>query len=194
MSTATARLLPLVMLLAPALAVAAGGKIQTVTDPALPRALSIDGPVSVSWEDPAGFSEIRFSGNPHQARQGTWVVDLANYLARQSSAALAPGQHLSLSLTDIDLAGDFEPWKGPQWQDVRVMRDIHSPRIRLSYTLRNAGGEVIQEGDSVLSDLSYLHNVGRLQRQGQPLIHEKRMIDRWVHHTLQPTAVSLAGL
>ena len=64
------------LVLAPTLA----GARSVVTDPALPRALPADGPVSVEWTDPAPFSDIRFSGNPWEAQRGHWVQQLAQHL------------------------------------------------------------------------------------------------------------------
>ena len=71
----TRYLLPLLaaLVLAPTLA----GARSVVTDPALPRALPADGPVSVEWTDPAQFSDIRFSNNRWEAQQGRWVAELA---------------------------------------------------------------------------------------------------------------------
>lgn len=187
MSTATARLLPL-MLLAPVLAMAAGGEVQTVIDPALQRTLTVDGRVEVTWNDPSGFSEIRQSGNRNKAIKGTWVKDLADYLATESTAALAPGQRLSVNLDDIDLAGDFEPWQGPNMHDVRMLRDIYPPKIVLSYTLHDADGQIIAQGGRTLSNLGYLQGLNTVRRNTDSLRYEKQMIDRWLEQELGPSA------
>ena len=38
------------------------------------------------------------------------------------------GDKLTITFTDIDLAGDFEPWRGPQWDEVRIVKAIYPPR------------------------------------------------------------------
>ena len=54
---------------------------KNVTDPDIPRSLPAEGgAVSVSWTDPAEFSEIKYSGNRWEAERGSWVTDLAKYL------------------------------------------------------------------------------------------------------------------
>ncbi len=88
----TRYLLPLLaaLVLAPTLA----GARSVVTDPALPRALPADGPVSVEWTDPAQFSDIRFSNNRWEAQQGSWVAELARHLQQQAARRLPAGQQM----------------------------------------------------------------------------------------------------
>ena len=187
MSASAVRMFPLALLLAPAIVLAAPSS-PTVTDPSLPRALTAAGPVQVTWEDPAGFTEIRYSGNRHEARKGTWVSDLADYLASESATALAPGQRLTVNLTDIDLAGDFEPWLGRNMQEVRMMRDIYPPKIALSYTLHDANGQVLAQGDRTLSNLGYLQGLNTARKSTDNLRYEKHLIDRWVQQEFGPNA------
>ena len=86
---------------------------SNVTDPNLPRALPAQGPVSVSWTDPAQFTDIRNSPNRWEAQRGTWVTDLAGYLRQAAAKQLPPGQTLDVRITDIHRAGEYEPWHGP---------------------------------------------------------------------------------
>ena len=170
--------------LAPAMAGATSPRL--VIDPSLPRALEGPGSVQVAWNDPTEFSEIRLSGNRSEAARGTWVIDLASHLAERANAHLADGQTLSLTLTDIDLAGDYEPWHGPQMRDVRMLRDIYPPRIRLDFTLRDASGQVIAEGNRELRDLGYLHGLRIPTNNNDSLRYEKKLIDRWLVQEFGP--------
>ena len=38
-----------------------------------------------------------------------------------------------IRVTEVDLAGDFEPWRGPQFQDVRIVKDLYPPRVNLEF-------------------------------------------------------------
>ncbi|MFN4162806.1 MAG: DUF3016 domain-containing protein, partial [Stenotrophomonas sp.] len=93
---------------------------RSVTDPQAPRALSGDGPVKVSWTDPAQFTEIRQSSNRFEAERGDWVQQLAHYAQKTASKQLQPGQTLEVTITDIKRAGDYEPWHGPRGTDIRI--------------------------------------------------------------------------
>lgn len=162
---------------------------RTVTDPEAPRALQADGPVSVKWEDPAKFTEIRQSTNRFEAERGDWVQQLARYLQTAAAKPLQPGQRLDVTLVDIKRAGDYEPWHGPRGRDIRIMRDIYPPRISLQYTLKDASGRIVSEGDARLSDTGYLHNIG-LKSDSDPLRYEKRLIDDWVKRQLTAQATA----
>ena len=40
---------------------------------------------------------------------------------------------LQLTIDDIKLAGSFEPWRGPDAQDIRFLKDIYPPSMNLHY-------------------------------------------------------------
>ena len=65
---------------------------------------------------------------------------------------MAAGLTLDVRMTNIDLAGEFEPWRGPQFDRVRIMREIYPPRVALEFRLTDAGGAVVKEGQRVLLD------------------------------------------
>ncbi|SEM08207.1 Protein of unknown function [Pseudoxanthomonas sp. GM95] len=174
-----------VLALASAPALAA---VRNVTDPNLPRALPSDGPVSVSWTDPAQFSDIRNSTNRWEAQRGNWVYDLAAYMRKEATKDLQPGQTLDVRFTDMDRAGEYEPWHGPSADHIRIMKDIYPPRMTFDYTLRDADGRVVDEGQRKLTDMSYL--MGARPMDSDPLRFEKRMIDDWTHRELNKRALS----
>jgi len=157
---------------------------NNVADPQAPRALAADGPVQVQWNDPAGFTELRQSRNRWEAQRGDWVVQLAQYLRQRAAGQLPEGQQLAVTITDIKRAGDYEPWHGPRLDDVRIMRDIYPPRINLQFTLTDAQGQVIDQGERKLVDSGYLYGGTRLS-DTDPLRYEKRMLDDWLHRELR---------
>ena len=55
-------------------------------------------------------------------------------------------------------AGGFEPGRGPQTDEVRIVRDIHPPRIALDYRLLaddDDDGGVLRESARILSDAAF---------------------------------------
>lgn len=184
------RSLSTALLLAGALAVGSvAAAPRTVTAADAPRALQADGPVSVHWGDPAAFTEIRQSSNRFEAERGDWVQQLARHVQSTAAKALQAGQTLDVTLVDIKRAGDYEPWHGPRGSDIRIMRDIYPPRITLQYTLKDASGRIVDEGEAKLSDSGYLHNIG-LRSDSDPLRYEKRLIDDWVKRQLTAQATA----
>lgn len=155
---------------------------SVVTDPDKPRALPDDGPVSVEWTDPAGFSELRFSRNRWESEQGDWVNQLARYLQQRAAARLPEGQRMDVTITDIKRAGSFEPWTGVNFDRVRVMREVYPPRMTLQVRITDADGQVVAEGERRLVDNGYMTNSAPMDTDA--LRHEKRMIDDWLRREL----------
>ncbi len=175
------------LLLAVLLATSGGAALaapRTVTDPQAPRALEASGPVSVQWNDPKTFTELRNSTNRFEAERGNWVHQLAEYARKTAEKTLQPGQTLDITFVDIKRAGDFEPWHGPRASDIRIMRDIYPPRITLQYALKDAGGQVLDQGEAALRDSGFLHGSTGMQSSSDPLRYEKKLIDDWVRRDL----------
>lgn len=169
---------------------AVDAKPRNVTDPDAPRELAGDGPVQVQWTDPAQFTELRQSSNRWEAQRGDWVRQLAEHLRKSADRQLPAGQQLDVTITDIKRAGDYEPWHGPNLSDVRFMRDIYPPRITLQFTLSDAHGQVIDQGERKLVDSGFLLN-STMRNDQDALRYEKRLLDDWLRRELRqerPTA------
>jgi hypothetical protein len=155
--------------------------VRNVTDPGAPRALPAEGPVQVSWHDPAGFTEIRRSRNRAMARRGDWVAELACHLRQRAQARLPTGERLEVVLVDIARAGEYEAAPDPALGDVRIYRDVYPPAIELSFRRLDADGRVRAEGTRRLRDPGYLlHGASG----GDPLRFEKRLLDDWLAREL----------
>ena len=172
--------LPLALALAAAGCASGGGKDMLAAD--APRALPESGPVSVRWNDPATFTELRYSRNRWDAQRGDWVEDLAEHLRKQASKQLPEGQKLDVTITDIKRAGSFEPWHGANANNIRVMRDVYPPRMTLQVRITDADGKVVSEGEQRLVDTAFLMNSRPMDTD--PLRFEKDMIDTWLRREL----------
>lgn len=133
--------------------------------------------VQVEFLQPEKFTDVnerQFKSAPEKNQN---LKALKTWLEKRAASQLADGQQLQLSFQDIDLAGAFEPWQGPQFQDVRFLKDIYPPRVQFHFKLSQADGSVISEGDRELRDLGYLLNVGT---RSDPLEHDKRLLETWL--------------
>ena len=156
---------------------------RNVTDPDYPRSLDSTGPVAVSWSEPAGFTEIRYSRNRYEAARGDWVRSLARHLADRAARVMAPGERLEVEITDIQRAGQYEPVAG-RLDQVRMVRDIYPPRIELRYTRYDASGAPVDSGERELTDIGFLAHSAHALHSQDPLRHEKRLLDQWIRHDL----------
>ena len=137
--------------------------------------------VQVTWTAPADFSESKTYAGTGLGRQSPdeWLGDLANHLRYRAERILPPDQHLQVTFTNVQLAGTYEPWRGPRWDDVRVIKNVYPPRIDLSFTLTDANGTVVKDGERELRDPSFMQR--GILNETDPLRFEKRMLDDWVH-------------
>ena len=134
--------------------------------------------VTVRMVNPDQFAELRQNRNFGDIRDGSWLVELQEHVVDRAGRRLAPGQQLDVNITDIKRAGDFEPWRGPNFNDIRVVKEIYPPRIDLNYVLKDSNGSVIREGSDELTDLAFLRRIVR--NDTDPLRFEKRLIDDWL--------------
>jgi DUF3016 family protein len=152
---------------------------------ALAGAASADAPkadsrVQIDWTPPADFSEAKTYQGTGLGRQSPaeWLGDLAKQVRYRAERVLPRDAHLHVTFTNVQLAGTYEPWRGPRWDDVRVIKNIYPPRIDLKFTLTDASGTTVKEGERQLRDPAFMQR-GTLN-ENDPLRFEKRMLDDWL--------------
>ena len=123
------------------------------------------------------------SGRPKWAARGI-LTQLRDYLVRRTMTCVPDGQKLTITFTDIDLAGDYEPWHGAEAMDVRVVKEIYPPKLDLEFKLTSADGKVDKEGKRQLRDLLFMSRLS-LNRD-DPLHFEKSMLEDWLRKEFSP--------
>jgi hypothetical protein len=136
--------------------------------------------VDVQYVDPEHFTEFRHAGVGVARNERGWLDTLARHIAERAGARLADGQHLTVVVTDVDRAGDYEPWHGGTSADVRIVRDIYPPSVILNYTLVAADGTIVRAGKERLHDPAFMLRANRYL--DDPLRYEKSLIDDWVNN------------
>jgi len=128
--------------------------------------------------DPQNFTEAKRSFGVHVIDADAYLKPLNAYIVQRISGMLAPGQRLDIEVTDVDRAREDEPWRGPRFDNGRIIKDLYPPRIDLNFTLYSADGKVLREGQRKLRDPAFLsHGFGSDQ---DPLRYEKSLIDSWL--------------
>lgn len=145
--------------------------------PAAAEARTI-GRASVEFFEPQKFTDVRDSYMGDFSRT-TYLEQMRDHLLEQAKFFVPEGHALRVTFTDVDMAGDFEPWHGPRWTDVRIVKDIYPPRIVLKFRLTDAAGKVVKEGERELRDLAFLMKITMAFRD-DPVRHEKALLDDWL--------------
>ena len=165
---------------------AAGGLASTATAAAPPPpAVAVGEPapgarVTVNYVNPEEFSEVKQFGQQDRFNGTNYLEPLKTYLIRRATKMLPAGDRLEVSITDLKLAGGYEPWHGPQLMHVRFMKDIYPPRMDLSFRLIGSNGEVLREGSRKLSNMGYLQSGITRATDTDPLRYDKALIDSWL--------------
>jgi len=135
----------------------------------------------VIFFEPDKFTDVanRYMGDSEKERNAT-LGELRTYLIRQANHYLTPGQQLKITVTDVDLAGEFEPWHGPSLSDVRIVKDIYPPDIKLAFQLTDADGTVLKQGDRHLRDMGFMMSL--TIDKNDSLRFEKELLDNWLRN------------
>ena len=62
---------------------------------------------------------------------------------------------LNIRVTDIDLVGDFELFRGPQADQVRITKGLYPPHIVLEFEVMDSTATVVKSGKRDLTDIDY---------------------------------------
>jgi hypothetical protein len=115
-----------------------------------------DSRVSVTFVEPERFTDVKDSVLGSDSGRAGLLAELEGFLRAAGARQVPAGLSLTIHVTDVDLAGEFEPGRGPQFDRVRIMREIYPPRIDLEFRLTDSQGTVVREGRRQLRDHLYL--------------------------------------
>ena len=163
----------------------AGGLAPAAAIAEPPPAVAVGEPhpaarVSVNYVNPEEFSEVKEFGQQDRFNGANYLKPLKAYLIERATKMLPAGNRLEVSITDIKLAGGYEPWHGAQLMHVRFMKDVYPPRMDLSFKLIGSNGEVLREGSRKLRNLGYLQSGMMRPTDTDPLRYDKALIDSWL--------------
>lgn len=137
-----------------------------------------DGAVKVEYLQPEKFTDVRERQFKSAPEKNANLKNLKQWLEKRAAKQLRPDQQLQISFLDIDLAGEFEPWNGPSFQDIRILKDNYPPRMKLRFRLTSTDGALIREGEAELRDLAFLMESPPLRSES--LAYDQRLLEDWL--------------
>ena len=140
--------------------------------------------VDIVFLEPEKFTDVRDGYMGTEKGRDATLAQIGDYIRARASVLVPEGMKLAITITDVDLAGDFEPWHGSRWDDVRIVKDIYPPRIVLVFRLTDADGKVVKEGKRDLRDMAFMMKLS-IDRN-DPLRHEKALLDDWLSADFRP--------
>jgi hypothetical protein len=134
--------------------------------------------VEVNLVEPENFTDFKNSYAYSESGRDNLVSQFTAHLEWLARTYVPEGAKLVIKFTDIDLAGDFEPWRGPNAYDVRIVKNIYVPRMTFDFQLIGADGKVLSEGHRELSDLAFQFNQSGFL--SDPLRYDKQLLTDWM--------------
>jgi hypothetical protein len=134
--------------------------------------------VAVTFVAPEKFTDVKDDYMDSEKGRDALLSELKDHLEKRGAKYLSANQRLEIKVTEVDLAGDFEPWRGPNFHDVRIVKDLYPPRVNLEFRLIGADGKVISEGKRELRDLGYMLSMA--MPTSDPLRFDKEMLNDWL--------------
>lgn len=136
------------------------------------------GVVQVTYIRPDTFRDVGDNGRvTTDKRRDALLGELARHVERNAVPRIPAGSTLSIAVTDVDMAGDFEWWLGPRADHVRIVKDVYPPRISLGFRLVDATGNTLAEGRRELTDTAFLISI---EYRNDLLRYEKKLLDDWL--------------
>jgi hypothetical protein len=148
--------------------------------------------LSVHFLHPEDYTDGVYSGSPLSER-GMQAVrkSLAGHLEKLAQQNLPGGLTLDVDVLDIDLAGRVGPLLTPSNPNLRIVRDIDWPRMKVRYTLKR-GDQVVLQKEERISDMNFQSSVNPYSPDDH-FRYEKAMLDQWFPQRFSAAALAHAS-
>ncbi|MGA2015341.1 MAG: DUF3016 domain-containing protein [Opitutaceae bacterium] len=156
------------------LGLAAAGVLNAADNPA-PRTV-------VVFDHPDNFTDVKDSYIPTEKGRDAILKTLRDFLVDRTESRIPNGYQLTITFTEINLAGKFEPWHNPPY-DIRYLRPVYPPHFKFTYSVTDPSGKVVKSGSEDILDANYQMRV--VIDYSDPLRYEKDILAEWARATLK---------
>ena len=136
--------------------------------------------ISVAFIEPEKFTDAR-RGELEPTSTGT-VGELQKFIITTGARYIPENMKLNIRITDIDLAGDFELFRGPQADQVRIVKGLYPPHIVLEFEIMDSAATVVKSGKRDLTDINY--QLRSVSPREDYLRYEKDILRDWLRAEL----------
>jgi hypothetical protein len=162
---------PLILTLFSALILSASGYAQSIL---------------VECVDIEDYRDFSVNGMSEEKTLKLFLAEFEDELEDVAPRYLKEGTTLKVTFTDIDMAGEIQPWRNTHHADIRYIQDIYFPRLTFSYVYEDAEGTVLAEGEASISDMAFTMNTrARIRQSSASFVYELDLFTDWVRKTLR---------
>lgn len=146
--------------------------------------VSGEGNVSIELVDPESFTDFSVSGLDERRTESIFMGEWERFAELDANRLVPSGHTLHLKVTDIDMAGDIQPWRNRHNADIRYVEQIYPPRMNFHFTLKNAEGDVVAEGEERIRDMNFMFGFNTRFRTYNSFQYELSMLADWLRRDL----------
>jgi hypothetical protein len=132
--------------------------------------------VSVAFIEPEKFTDARRAD--FEPTSSGILRELEKFLIETGARYVPEGMWLNIRVTNVDLAGDFELFRGPQADQVRITKGLYPPHIVLEFEVVDSTAKVVKSGKRDLTDIDY--QLRSVYPREDYLRYEKDILRDWL--------------
>ncbi|WP_231658040.1 MULTISPECIES: DUF3016 domain-containing protein [unclassified Pseudoalteromonas] len=141
---------------------------------------SYAGEAKIKWHDLDDYTDARPANEVKGPFHKRLVKNFNKHFSREAEN-LPEGYVFNAEITNLDLAGDVRFGMN----EIRVIKPIYMPKINFTYSVTDAEGKVVSEGEADLKDMQFMDRI-RSPRANEANYYDFRLISSWFEKTLLP--------
>lgn len=136
--------------------------------------------MAVELVDPDKFTDFSVQGMNEDRTSSIFYSELKRFIDMEIARLLPDGVNVKLEVTDIDMAGDIQPWRNRNNADIRYVEHIYPPRMTFRYEIKSHEGNVLAAGETRIRDMNFLFGINNHFRTYNSFQYEFRMLSDWL--------------
>lgn len=145
--------------------------------------------ISVAFIEPEKFTDARRA--ELEPTSSAILREFEKFLIETGARYVPEDMRLNIRVTNIDLAGDFELFRGPQADQVRITKGLYPPHVALEFELVDSAAKVVKTGKRDLTDIDY--QLRSAYPREDYLRYEKDILRDWLRTEFSDLKSRIAG-
>ena len=147
---------------------------------------SLAGTVQAEFGEFEDFTDFSVSGLSETKTLRIFKAELEPVLEKLADKYLKDEETFTINFTDIDMAGDIQPWRNTTNADIRYVEAVYPPRLKFTYALQDSSGETVMEGEESISDLSFqMNTIAPIRNRSMHFFCEMTLLEDWMRKTFR---------
>ena len=148
--------------------------------------------MSVSWDNPEKFSDIRSSGANQELFSHKVMESLAKTLQAESAKVIGKNQRLVIRIHDLNLAGEIRVDALGSSQNMRIISAPYWPSMDIEYHLYDNKGKLLATQRNCIKDLDFQQHISPFSHNGT-FYYEENLIKMWARNDLKAQVLAVQG-